>query len=853
MPSVVDKASQFSSNRRQNVLSPILGEFPGKKRLAKLYHRFNLVPLPLSRRLVYQRSDMPRGSEEKVFITRNKRSSASPEPTSRQHLRQRSSSGGSHTSRVKDQENGQGRWGSPASQSGQANTSAVRHRSEAVNKCAKLLNVPLPSGGERQAADLNHPDVEPTNPSAAYLEYCINKELIRRRQVIVEKLMAAITECFERRLEALEEGCDAEGSQHSGAFQAGDQTSSSTGQKRSSDHHSRDEDAHGEDDGDSFNRKRDSKRTKTTKDDTRPRFACPYFQRDPKTFGTRRTCCGPGWFDISRVKEHLERKHSLPPYQCHRCLYRFKKEEDLKKHQRENTPCPVKEPYSIQRNLLDGYDEEQAKKLKPRSKKNPVEKWKVWYCILFEVSPDSPDIPSPYHDPSISGTGNSSIKIEKVQEWRDYWTKAKPVIHRHVTMAVAKALDDFEPQVKSNILDRLQDLPRMIAERIPFSGLSSEETSTAADELGFLSCLDSFGPDDYGEDSFDFEGLDNPAIFNSSDTWAMAEPSDSSDADPAVDSSATSVEDDTTYQHFDYKSVLLPASIDFGPLDNSQPHLPTLWALDKMIHPTVLYMVVSFVLLILAIVVHVYSSNLSLGISPTLSVLTILLPIAGFFNTAFHPRLSRSSSSSNNNVTKLAPFVVQVLQALVTTILATLLLERIVPSAVTNCMLDTQWTHMFRTHDANGIRRIQDSFDCCGLNSIRDRAYPFPGMAPSTCAETYGRRTACREPWRGAHQTASSLDLVVVLGVGLIQIFGLLLTKDGAGWWNAWGNRHDLQTNQHRESRRPLLTGVVEEEEEAAPERPERESRGYRSVNGNEFGPRVEPSSVVERNNWTED
>lgn len=59
------------------------------------------------------------------------------------------------------------------------------------------------------------------------------------------------------------------------------------------------------------------------------------------------------------------------------------------------TPCLVKETSSLQRNLLDGYDEEQAKKLKTRVRMNPVEKWREWYCALFDVKPDSPDIPSP--------------------------------------------------------------------------------------------------------------------------------------------------------------------------------------------------------------------------------------------------------------------------------------------------------------------------------------------------------------------------------------------------------------------------------------------------------------------------
>ncbi|KAF6529986.1 hypothetical protein HZS61_001298 [Fusarium oxysporum f. sp. conglutinans] len=632
------------------------------------------------------------------------------------------SSGGSNKPRASnDQESGQGRRGSPGAQSGQDNSPAARIRREAIEKCEKLLNVPFPHSVEVQAADPNQSDVEPTNPSAAYLDYCINKELRRRKQNIVDNLMAAISECVERRLEALEEECEhTSGSHTSRAFQAGKHIPQSAGQKRSKGQSGRDESENEEEGDDKFRRKKDNKRTKTTKDDSRPRFACPYHQRDPKRFGTERTCCGPGWFEIGRVKEHLERRHSLSPHQCNRCLRRFDDEKDLKKHQRMTTPCPVKETSSLQRNLLDGYDEEQAKKLKTRVRMNPVEKWREWYCALFDVKPDSPDIPSPYYDPSLLTTRAQAVKVENPEEWRDYWIKAKPAIQHQVAMAVEDAFNDWEPQMKVTVMERLQELPRIIADKLPFPGLSPEETSTAADDFGLYSCLDyySFAPEDLGEEPFDFQAIDDGAMLNNSATLDMNESTDSSDAYQASDSSATSLGDDAAYQQVDYKAAL------------------------------------SLVLLVIAIIVHVRSSNLSLAISPTLSILTVVLPVLGFLNTAFYPSIRRATKSSSSGVAKLAPLIVQVLQALITTILATLLLERAVPSEMMGCMLDKKWME------------------------------------------------------------------------------------------------------QHRDGRRPLLIDRerdVIEEEETAPERPERSSPGYGSVHENESGPRVVPSAVIERNNWTED
>lgn len=187
-------------------------------------------------------------------------------------------------------------------------------------------------------------------------------------------------------------------------------------------------------------------------------------------------------------------------------------------------------------------------------------------------------------------------------------------------------------------------------------------------------------------------------------------------------------------------------------------------------------------------VVHFHSTTLSLPLSPVISILATLLPIVGFLNAYIHPTLLHSAHVSANRLQQLAPVVLQTLQALVTTILATLLLEAVVPSPASDCVLEHDWMHMFRRHDAQAIRRVQDVLDCCGFNSVRDRAYPFGNGAPSTCAETYGRGNACRGPWTSALQSSAGIDFAVVMGVGLLQV------------WNFQG----LQS-----LREPLLTRIL--------------------------------------------
>lgn len=85
---------------------------------------------------------------------------------------------------------------------------------------------------------------------------------------------------------------------------------------------------------------------------------------------------------------------------------------------------------------------------------------------------------------------------------------------------------------------------------------------------------------------------------------------------------------------------------------------------------------------------------------------------------------------------------------------------------------------MWRAHDAEGIRTVQDALKCCGLNSVKDRAYPW-GNGARTCVEVYGRSVACRGPWRRAMQTTTGVDLAVVLAVGVMQVRSHLVP---VGW-----------------------------------------------------------------------
>jgi len=150
-------------------------------------------------------------------------------------------------------------------------------------------------------------------------------------------------------------------------------------------------------------------------------LACPYYKRDRTKFKSRRSCPGPGWDSLRRVKsvtppepsatrrrhatrtanridrrEHLYRRHRLEEFGCPRCHEHFKEERYLDAHKQADPPCEVRQP-----DLLAGLDHAQYCQLRSRKRTRGVstleDKWKEVYKILFPGTEED-DIPSPYYD-----------------------------------------------------------------------------------------------------------------------------------------------------------------------------------------------------------------------------------------------------------------------------------------------------------------------------------------------------------------------------------------------------------------------------------------------------------------------
>jgi hypothetical protein len=105
-------------------------------------------------------------------------------------------------------------------------------------------------------------------------------------------------------------------------------------------------------------------------------------------------CWDWDWGLISAFgREHVYRRHSLKNF-CPRCFEHFDKPDLLKKHQRADVPCDLREKSP------GGITEEQEKQLRMRAKPNcsEKEKWEEMYRIIFpgEKVP-SPCTPAPLY------------------------------------------------------------------------------------------------------------------------------------------------------------------------------------------------------------------------------------------------------------------------------------------------------------------------------------------------------------------------------------------------------------------------------------------------------------------------
>lgn len=255
-----------------------------------------------------------------------------------------------------------------------------------------------------------------------------------------------------------------------------------------------------------------------------------------------------------------------------------------------------------------------------------------------------------------------------------------------------------------------------------------------------------------------------------------------------------------------------------------------------------------------AIYVQVTSSTLSLPISTGTTVLTIILPFLAAANVFYTPLLQRYLQKNVRSLAlqHLSPVALQIIQGVLTVVLATLAAQGFVPGQLLECSLEGKWMGMWRAQDGRSIQRIQDAFNCCGLRSIKDRDWPR-----DQCRKSYpSRQDSCLAPWSASMQRSSGLEFGVVVAVGILQLIHLALFRlRNSGGARARGGYRRLVQSIGADPRQGLLENgaaevaeVDEGDQAAGNDGANGNSRGYGTT---EDSPnhRIEPSLLGEDGN----
>ncbi|KAI1257038.1 hypothetical protein MGN70_000076 [Eutypa lata] len=253
----------------------------------------------------------------------------------------------------------------------------------------------------------------------------------------------------------------------------------------------------------------------------------------------------------------------------------------------------------------------------------------------------------------------------------------------------------------------------------------------------------------------------------------------------------------------------------------------------------IIYLLITAGLTAIAIYVQVNSSAISLPISLGTTIITILLPLIAAANFFYYPILHRMSQQRSSLIQQFVLPGLQILQGVLTVILVTLSFEGLLPGPNIRCSLEENWKRLWIAHDGRAIERIQDAFSCCGLNTIKDRAWP-----QGQCPQLYGRHDPCAGPWRAAMQRNSGLGFAVAMTVGILQL--VLFRLGNAGRGNTRRYRQITQ-NERTSQAEGLLEDGDGSEENDSPNSPRRD---YGAIDDRR-SPRVEPSHLGEdRNHW---
>ncbi|KAL4882531.1 hypothetical protein BJY04DRAFT_186359 [Aspergillus karnatakaensis] len=141
--------------------------------------------------------------------------------------------------------------------------------------------------------------------------------------------------------------------------------------------------------------------------------------------------------------------------------------------------------------------------------------------------------------------------------------------------------------------------------------------------------------------------------------------------------------------------------------------------------------------------------------------------------------------------------IINHLHTVLLTVIVTVALAYLLPDATLSCHLEQQWQSFFQQKNSHVIRAIQDGFQCCGLRSIHDRAWPFKDKThgDNACELQLGYRRSCFGPWREMQQGTSWMVFAAVVCVLVAKVGVAQLSGRRASWMDtrSLGGRREHQ------------------------------------------------------------
>ncbi|KAF4500984.1 serine threonine kinase [Fusarium agapanthi] len=237
----------------------------------------------------------------------------------------------------------------------------------------------------------------------------------------------------------------------------------------------------------------------------KPRFACPYHKAGILVSVHHRACEGPGWFDASKVKEHLFRCHLPKKYRgkhiCRRCDTSFETDELLLAHQHQETPCPKRKPEAVY-GMMSREQAARLRSLKRKSSKESEEdRWLDIYRIVFPNFNRMLENISPYHESNTTSLSTiNSTSSNGISQYKDYLLNrdAEEYAARLANMGIQVTMEAAAKLLKLQVKD-LESFDETMREPVRAygfeTGVSREKTGVEEGVPTEIVCSsDFFGP-----------------------------------------------------------------------------------------------------------------------------------------------------------------------------------------------------------------------------------------------------------------------------------------------------------------------------------------------------------------------